>query len=58
MLKGKRNCILIYIRCRCCGRRVFNVKKGYCVVCGFGRSRRMRKYSWFYKWRKKRNFFY
>jgi len=35
-----------HIVCRRCGRRSFNVAKGYCAACGFGRSRRMRRYSW------------
>ncbi|ASJ00374.1 50S ribosomal protein L37e [Thermococcus gorgonarius] len=56
--KGKRNRTPTHIRCRRCGRKAFNVKKGYCAACGFGRSRRMRKYSWSHKWKKKRNLSY
>ncbi|MHA1238840.1 MAG: 50S ribosomal protein L37e [Candidatus Odinarchaeia archaeon] len=46
---GKKN----HIRCRRCGRRSYNVVEKYCAACGFGRSKRIRKYSWqnknFYK---------
>jgi len=35
-----------HIVCRRCGRRSYNVAKGYCAACGFGRSRRLRRYSW------------
>ncbi|MEM1557104.1 MAG: 50S ribosomal protein L37e [Thermoproteota archaeon] len=32
--------------CRRCGRRSFNVRKKYCAACGFGKSAKIRKYSW------------
>ena len=35
-----------HIICRRCGHRSFNVQKGYCAYCGFGRSKKIRKYSW------------
>ena len=35
-----------HIVCRRCGRRAFNVSKGYCAACGFGKSKKIRKYSW------------
>jgi len=43
---GKHNKGKTHIRCRRCGRHSFNVRKGYCVACGYGRSKRMRRYSW------------
>jgi len=43
---GKRGKGKTHIRCRRCGRHAFNVAKGYCAACGFGRSRRLRRYSW------------
>jgi len=43
---GKHGRSKTHIICRRCGRRAFNVAKGYCAACGFGRSRRMRRYSW------------
>lgn len=41
MSKGKT-----HIRCPRCGRHSYNVAKGYCAACGYGRSKRMRKYKW------------
>ncbi|BAA79492.1 50S ribosomal protein L37e [Aeropyrum pernix K1] len=43
---GKHGRSKTHIVCRRCGRRSYNVAKGYCAACGFGRSRRMRRYSW------------
>ncbi|ADM26889.1 LSU ribosomal protein L37E [Ignisphaera aggregans DSM 17230] len=43
---GKRNKNVTHIKCRRCGRNAFNVAKGYCAACGFGRSSRIRRYSW------------
>ncbi len=43
---GKRSKGKTHIRCRRCGRHSFNVAKGYCVACGFGRSKRIRRHSW------------
>ncbi len=43
---GKRGRNKTHIRCRRCGRHSYNVRKGYCTACGFGRSRRIRRYSW------------
>ncbi|WFO75729.1 50S ribosomal protein L37e [Desulfurococcaceae archaeon MEX13E-LK6-19] len=41
MSKGKT-----HIRCPRCGRHSYNVAKGYCAACGYGRSKRMRRYKW------------
>ncbi|NPA96777.1 MAG: 50S ribosomal protein L37e [Crenarchaeota archaeon] len=43
---GKMSKKVTHIKCRRCGRVAFNVAKGYCAACGFGRSKRMRRYSW------------
>ncbi|RLE56500.1 MAG: 50S ribosomal protein L37e [Thermoprotei archaeon] len=43
---GKHSRGKTHIRCRRCGRHAYNVRKKYCAACGFGRSSRMRKYSW------------
>lgn len=43
---GKKSRGKTHIRCRRCGRHSFNVRKGYCAACGFGRSSKLRKYSW------------
>ncbi|ADI32609.1 50S ribosomal protein L37e [Staphylothermus hellenicus] len=44
--RGKHGRSKTHIRCRRCGRYAFNVAKGYCAACGFGRSKRIRRYSW------------
>ena len=43
---GKRSRGKTHIRCTRCGRHSYNVRKGYCAACGFGRSKKMRAYSW------------
>ncbi len=43
---GKRGRKKTHIRCRRCGRHSYNVKKHYCSACGFGRSKRLRRYEW------------
>ncbi len=42
---GKRNKRL-HIRCRRCGRNSFHVTKKRCAACGFGDTKRLRRYSW------------
>ena len=39
---GKKNMVI----CRRCGRKSFNIRKGVCAHCGFGKSKRLRKYNW------------
>lgn len=39
---GKKN----FIRCRRCGKPTYHVRKKKCSACGFGKTPRMRKYSW------------
>lgn len=43
---GRRSKGKTHIRCRRCGRHSYNVAKGYCAACGFGASKRIRRYSW------------
>ncbi|MCI2414581.1 MAG: 50S ribosomal protein L37e [Candidatus Aramenus sp.] len=43
---GKMNNSYTHIRCRRCGRHSYNVAKHYCAACGFGRSKKIRRYSW------------
>lgn len=43
---GKKSKGKTHIRCRRCGRHSYNVAKKYCAACGFGRSKRIRRYSW------------
>ncbi|WP_287582779.1 50S ribosomal protein L37e [Candidatus Borrarchaeum sp.] len=42
---GKKN-RKVHIMCRRCGRRSYHVRKKQCAACGFGRSKRIRRYSW------------
>ena len=44
---GKKN--MIY--CRRCGKRTFSLNKHKCASCGFGKSRRVRDYTWAKKYR-------
>lgn len=51
---GKKGRKIVHIKCRRCGRVSFHRRKGYCAACGFGRTKRLRKYSWINK-KKSRN---
>ncbi|MBK30498.1 MAG: 50S ribosomal protein L37e [Euryarchaeota archaeon] len=35
-----------HIRCRRCGRHAYHKRKKFCASCGFGKTARMRKFSW------------
>lgn len=35
-----------HVTCRRCGNKAYHVKKGECASCGFGKSKKMRSYSW------------
>jgi len=43
---GKMSRDKTHIRCPRCGRHAYHVRKKYCAACGWGRSRRLRNYSW------------
>ena len=34
------------IRCRRCGRHSYRVRKKACSSCGYGKSKKLRTYSW------------
>ncbi|MFH1105996.1 MAG: 50S ribosomal protein L37e [Candidatus Aenigmatarchaeota archaeon] len=42
---GKRN-KKTHIACRRCGRHAFHVMKSCCSACGYGRTAKLRTYSW------------
>ncbi|MFX1563530.1 MAG: 50S ribosomal protein L37e [Promethearchaeota archaeon] len=42
---GKKN-RKTHIRCRRCGRRSYHVRKKRCAACGFGRTSKIRQFSW------------
>ncbi|MBD3355282.1 50S ribosomal protein L37e [Candidatus Woesearchaeota archaeon] len=39
---GKKNMVM----CRRCGKRTYHVRKKKCASCGYGKSAKMRSYSW------------
>jgi len=43
---GRMNRGWTHIRCPRCGRHAYNPVKGYCAACGWGRSKKIRRYSW------------
>jgi large subunit ribosomal protein L37e len=43
---GKMGVKKTHIRCRRCGRHSYHVKKGYCASCGYGRTKKLRSFSW------------
>jgi large subunit ribosomal protein L37e len=51
---GKRGRKTLHIKCRRCGNVSFHRRKGYCASCGFGRSKKLRRYNWVNK-KKNRN---
>ncbi|MEA1904825.1 MAG: 50S ribosomal protein L37e [Candidatus Hadarchaeota archaeon] len=36
----------VHIRCRRCGRRAYHIRKGVCAACGYGGSKRIKRYNW------------
>ena len=38
-----------HIACRRCGRHSYHIRKKTCSACGFGRSAKMKVYSWQWK---------
>ncbi|MEM4282621.1 MAG: 50S ribosomal protein L37e [Candidatus Woesearchaeota archaeon] len=44
--KGKRSKGTVHITCRRCGRHSYHKKKSICSHCGYGKSPRLRSYSW------------
>lgn len=35
-----------HITCRRCGKRSFHIQKKVCASCGFGETKKRKKYSW------------
>ncbi|MFH1592230.1 MAG: 50S ribosomal protein L37e [Candidatus Woesearchaeota archaeon] len=42
-LKGRAK---LHYPCRRCGKSSYHKKKGVCSHCGYGNSKKMRKYTW------------
>jgi len=43
---GKKSGKKTHIRCRRCGQHTYHMRKKVCSSCGFGKSARLRSYSW------------
>ncbi|MBW2985602.1 50S ribosomal protein L37e [Candidatus Woesearchaeota archaeon] len=43
---GKKSGKKTHIVCRRCGKRTYHVRKKRCSSCGYGRSSKLRRYSW------------
>jgi large subunit ribosomal protein L37e len=44
--QGKKSRSKSHIICRRCGRHAYHPQKKQCAACGFGRSEKIRTYSW------------
>lgn len=44
--QGKKSRRKLHIACRRCGKISYHMKDKICSACGFGRSARMRSYTW------------
>jgi large subunit ribosomal protein L37e len=43
---GKKSKGKLHISCRRCGKASYHMKRGICSSCGYGKSSRLKKYSW------------
>ncbi|MFA5084477.1 MAG: 50S ribosomal protein L37e [Candidatus Paceibacterota bacterium] len=43
---GKKSGKDVHIRCRRCGRASYHKIKGICSDCGYGKTAKIRKYTW------------
>ena len=41
--KGKKK---LHLSCRRCGEKSYHMKRGVCSSCGYGKSAKLKKYSW------------
>jgi large subunit ribosomal protein L37e len=44
--QGKKSGKKTHIICRRCGKHSYHVSRKICASCGFGRSKKIRKYTW------------
>jgi large subunit ribosomal protein L37e len=43
---GRKSGKINMIRCRRCGKRTYHVRKKKCSSCGYGKSAKLRSYTW------------
>ena len=43
---GKKSSGKAHVPCRRCGKASFNLAKGICASCGYGKTTKLRSYSW------------
>ncbi|MEA3399314.1 MAG: 50S ribosomal protein L37e [Patescibacteria group bacterium] len=46
---GRKSGKKTHIPCRRCGKRAYHVQKKECASCGFGKSKKLRLFSWMKK---------
>jgi len=46
---GKKSGKKTHIPCRRCGSRAYHVQKKVCASCGYGKSKKLRIFSWMKK---------
>jgi large subunit ribosomal protein L37e len=44
--KGKHANRKTHVPCRRCGTNAFNIRKGICASCGYGKTTTIRTYNW------------
>lgn len=44
--QGKHNKRVTHVRCRRCGKRTYHSCKRVCSSCGYGKSSKLRSYTW------------
>ncbi|TKJ16949.1 50S ribosomal protein L37e [Candidatus Woesearchaeota archaeon B3_Woes] len=44
--RGKHSRKKTHIMCRRCGKRTYHVSKKVCSSCGYGKSKRMKIFTW------------
>ena len=47
--KGRRTGKKTHIRCRRCGKHAYHAQHKKCASCGFGNTKKLRKFTWFTK---------
>lgn len=44
--QGRHGSGKVHIICRRCGKHAYHAAKGVCAACGYGKSSKLRSYSW------------